>query len=331
MAFTSVSPSLPPSIFFSLVTHNGSAGHHSHGFRTTELPTVKGALEIRVKVELLCKLPPQCYISAPLSFRLFNFSLSPNHITVRRHIVLLLHRSMHTSNMYAVLEDGIAALDVSAAPLTPPNSADQREEEVYKASFDLVQLGSELRKPRIFTCELLQQIKNNKLVIITNLRKPQRQHELSGFDHLTSAGTYKVFRHDESDTPSDNYDCVSVRFMSRVELHPDFQRRFWRSSRTNCQLRVINGLQGKPDWIPVPYSLTLDEAAYSSEHLNTKVMQGYWDALQKTKRLWLEGASRSKILRTTANLAVKHNSITKIVCLGLGALNHDKAFYESGL
>lgn len=52
---------------------------------------------------------------------------------------------------------------------------------------------------------------------------------------------------------------------------------------------------------------------------------------QHIRRFWLESESHRKLLQATDDLAIKQKSTNKIVCLGLGAFNHDKAFYGSSL
>lgn len=61
------------------------------------------------------------------------------------------------------------------------------------------------------------------------------------------------------------------------------------------------------------------------------IMKGYWKALQTTKSLWLQSSSHKKLLQVAEQIASSYKPITKIVCFGLGALNHDKAWYESSL
>lgn len=83
--------------------------------------------------------------------------------------------------------------------------------------------------------------------------------------------------------------------------------------------------------MPVPYVIVAETLAHSKDHKSKKIMQGYWHALQKTAQLWLKSSSRLKILQMADEMALRLKPITKIVCFGLGAITHEKAFYESSL
>lgn len=69
----------------------------------------------------------------------------------------------------------------------------------------------------------------------------------------------------------------------------------------------MNGLPDMADWLPVPCPLTLDELAYSEEHLNDRKIQSYRKALRATKLFWMESNSRSRLLQTTFTLAAIGN------------------------
>jgi hypothetical protein len=238
---------------------------------------------------------------------------------------------MASSNMYAILEDSVAAPDASAPLLTPPASDDENEEQFHHIQFDLAQLESTLGVQGLFTRELLRKIQKQRLSIIVEMKKPSHLRAIAELPHTTCGGTYKVFNSDEDSEPADEYDCVTVRFMSRIELHPDFQRKLSGKSNTSRQLRMINERQGSIDWLPVPYTLALDKMAYSEEHLDKGILQGYWDALTHTRDLWMESNSRIRLLQAINSLAKQQTSINKIVCIGLGAIDLGKAWYQSSL
>ncbi|KAJ4990843.1 hypothetical protein SVAN01_03632 [Stagonosporopsis vannaccii] len=207
------------------------------------------------------------------------------------------------------------------------------QEKVHHMPFNLVQLQEKLDTGAVFTNSLLREIRDQKFAIQSELQRDLRHRTFFNVNHKTRFGEYKVWddsENEDHDTEA-KYNCVSIRLLSRIELHPDFQCYFWKFSRTNRILRVNNGLQGKNNWVPVPYALVVDALVYNEDHKSMEIMQGYWRALQKTKRLWLQSSSRRKILQMSEKIALRFKPITKIVCFGLGALNHDKALYESSL
>ncbi|KAJ8109464.1 hypothetical protein OPT61_g7441 [Boeremia exigua] len=240
---------------------------------------------------------------------------------------------MSASNIYKVLNESTQSeSEDTVIPLEPDWRNDDVGREVYSIPFNLAQLEAQLCTGATFTIDLLQQIRANKIAIHSEMRKARHLRTLTKVDLQTRFGNYKVWsRQEDDDKAENNYGCVTVRLMSRVELHPDFQHKFWKFSAINRILRVTNELQGKNNWVPVPYALVLDTTPWNNEHKDKKIMQGYFNALQTTKRLWLESSSRKKIVQMTERLAARYKNITKIVCFGLGAINHDKAFYESSL
>lgn len=112
-------------------------------------------------------------------------------------------------------------------PLAPPGSDDESEKRIYCTAFSLVQLQSKFGNRKVFTRVILQQIKNNKLAIFSEVQMFPQLRKISYVYHTTPAGSYGLFSHVEDYDPADSYDCVTVRSMSRIELHPDFQRHFW--------------------------------------------------------------------------------------------------------
>ncbi|KAH6642119.1 hypothetical protein C7974DRAFT_350387 [Boeremia exigua] len=215
--------------------------------------------------------------------------------------------------------------------MTPPKFETDllaAQEKVHSLPFNLAHLETKLGTKAIFTPDLLQEIKNNKATICSEMRKAPHFRTLSKIDHTTRFGKYKVWEEDEDD---DDCNHVTIRLMTRVELHPDFQFDYWKYSKINRILRVTNHLQGEKSWVPVPYGFTLESMAWDDEHENKKVMQEYRAALWKTMQLWLKSSSRGKIIQTTDKIAAQHKSITKVVCFGLGALSRDKVWYQSAV
>lgn len=241
---------------------------------------------------------------------------------------------MPASNMYQAFEALQLSVDAKSSTISPkPDRAiEENTEEVHSTTFNLVQLQDKLGTKAVFTTELLEEIKNNKIAIEFEMRNAPHTWTLFNTHYQTRSRKYKTWSPSKhGDDEEDNYKCVTIRLMSRIEMHPDFQAKFWKLSRTNRILRRINKKQSKKEWLPVPYAIKLGNRAYNGEHLNNKVMLGYWHALMKTNQLWYKSSSRAKILQMADKLAIRFEPITKIVCFGLGALSRDPAWYESSL
>ena len=227
---------------------------------------------------------------------------------------------------------------LSPAPSSPELSSSELdwtdesiEKHVYSIPFNLVQLGMKLNGRPIFTRHLLQEIKDNKTAISIEMRKPLHIRKPVIAEHQTQFGNFKIWNPNVDDEDDNDGACVSIHLMSRAELHPDFQRDYWKFSKTNRLLRVSNSPQGKKTWIPAPYALDIGDLASSNDHRDNTIMRSYWKALQNTKSLWLKSSSRAKLLPITNDLALTHKPITKIVCFGLGALNLHKTWWCSAL
>lgn len=239
---------------------------------------------------------------------------------------------MAASNVYNLLA-GLHQLEVTntTSSSEPDWTDEDTQKRVHSTPFNLNYSEAKFGGDAIFTRQLLQEIKSNKIAITTELQKPAQIRRQLDPTYMTVFGKFKVWNLDEEDDFNEDIHLVTIRLMSRVELHPDFQSSFWKVSKTNRMLRVTNQMQEKHDWVPVPYALTLGCAVQNHEHRDMDIMRGYWKAIQNTKSLWLKSSSRRKLLRLAEQLASSYKPITKIVCFGLGALNHDKAWYESSL
>lgn len=249
---------------------------------------------------------------------------------------------MPASNIYEVLgsvpesEANYTSLPPTLSPpkLSPSELdwTDERTEEyVYSIPFNLVQLGTEFNGRPIFTRHLLQEIKDNKTAISTEMQKPLHIRKPVVAEHQSRFGKFRIWNPDIDDADDNDGTCASIHLMTRAELHPDFQKYHWKFSKTNRLLRVSNRLQAKKAWIPAPYTLDIDDLASSNDYRDDTIMRSYWKALQNTKSLWLKSSSCAKLRPIINDLALTHKPITKIVCFGLGALDLSKIWWCSAL
>lgn len=158
---------------------------------------------------------------------------------------------MSTLNIYEVLcsvpESKANYTSLPPAPSSPRLSSsefdwtDERtEEDVYSIPFNVVQLRTKSNGRPIFTRHLLQEIKDNKTAISTEMHKPLHIRKPVVSEHQSRFGKFRVWNPDVDDADDNDGTCASIHFMTRAELHPDFQRYYWKFSKTNRLLRVSN-------------------------------------------------------------------------------------------
>ncbi|KAL6709193.1 hypothetical protein ACN47E_002009 [Coniothyrium glycines] len=131
--------------------------------------------------------------------------------------------------------------------------------------------------------------------------------------------------------PGSHHTDVLVNFLTRVELHPEFQQQARDLSTRLQQLHTYNpDLKGQ--YLLAPYYFTTYERPESVMYENEEQMRPSKTQLAKTKVLWTESKSRSELLATiTRSISSSSKRITKIVCFGLGSLRTGQAWYCSVL
>lgn len=87
----------------------------------------------------------------------------------------------------------------------------------------------------------------------------------------------------------------------------------------------------KTIWIRTLYVLVTGKPDVDLEHMGYSIMKSDWQALSKTKTLWLESRSRTKLISTMQANASKFGAIAKIICVGPGAINLCLEFYHYSL
>ncbi|CAE7021586.1 Transposase protein [Pyrenophora teres f. teres] len=110
----------------------------------------------------------------------------------------------------------------------------------------------------------------------------------------------------------------------------------WRlhGSQTN-QIRLMRrynrSSSSQEKHLTFPYAIATYQRRFNTEHRSSKAMKQYWQALLRTKDFWFASSSRLLLQDLLTSLAKTHAPITKIVCFGLGAINLDKAWYQSAV
>lgn len=157
---------------------------------------------------------------------------------------------MAASNVYDLLA-ALPQLEVNesqpnaVSSLEPDWTDEETQEQIYSVPFNLVHAGVGFNTEAIFTRQLLEDIQSNKNAISANLRKRPRTQRQLDVIYSTAVGDFEVWNSDEEEDFDENVHCVTIRLMSRVELHPGFQSSFWKISKTNRMLRVTNQLQSR--------------------------------------------------------------------------------------
>ena len=145
-------------------------------------------------------------------------------------------------------------------------------------------------------------------------------------DHVDASGLnkkkYRVWNRDDV-----NANTIQVEYLSRVEMHPDFQSQHGNQIKT---LRRYNK-DHKQDCIDTPYTFITYDRCFFNEHKNLAKMRTYWNTLQHTKQLWIASSAKRQLIRAFQETAKTCAPITQVVCFGMGALNLKKNWYQSAI
>jgi hypothetical protein len=205
---------------------------------------------------------------------------------------------------------------------------DEDLEIVFGYRVDLITQESQHKRKPIYTRGLLNDVK----LFVDQIREGfSIRPDQRGFQNLYGYGlnhnSYKIWRLDNNNL---NSNFIQVEYLSRVEMHPEFQHRYGIHSDQIKALREYNK-DSKNDCIDTPYTFITFDPQCLNEHQDTAKMQEYWAAMMHTKRLWKESSSRRKLREDFEETAKRCVPITQVVCFGLGALNLNKKFYHSAI
>lgn len=128
-------------------------------------------------------------------------------------------------------------------------------------------------------------------------------------------------------------DVVCVEYMSRIQLHPGFQEACWSFTDATLCMRACNKelTDQEKSWIPVLYVFRFGGRAKNDDHKNDEIMRAYYGRLSYTGRLWLKSSSRTGIRSVIKAMMSRSKPITKIVCIGLGAISLRSDLYHSSI
>ncbi|CAA9959579.1 hypothetical protein PTMSG1_02996 [Pyrenophora teres f. maculata] len=209
------------------------------------------------------------------------------------------------------------------------DSDDEEFERAVSYSVDLVSQENAVNKAPVFTRSLFEVLKTHVDQLNQEFSLPPAQRTLNEIYAPGPEGKQpKIW--DFCGKTGDN--SIQVHYFARVELHPDFQR--LHGSQTN-QIRLMRrynqSSSSQEKHLTFPYAIATYQRRFNTEHRSSKAMKQYWQALLRTKDFWFASSSRLLLQDLFTSLAKTHAPITKIVCFGLGAINLDKAWYQSAV
>ena len=256
---------------------------------------------------------------------------------------------MSSQNMYALLEDDHSNDGEDHKTVNPTSDSvladdthsfhEDEEEEEYdedeeqydeedNMSHTLFDLQALARQP-VFTRELLQQIASHTRSILTTQKWLNRKLGPSSLYWESTNGTQaRIWK------GIDGANDVRVNYMTRVEMSLQFQRRFGNNWNRSKPLRTLNPYlpHRELNELAVPYYLESFRRAPDSTHLDTEGMNWWRNTLSRTQDLWENSLSWLQLRRIVQQGASRlRTPITKIVCIGLGELDMDPAFYQSAI
>ncbi|KAJ4356566.1 uncharacterized protein N0V89_004600 [Didymosphaeria variabile] len=213
---------------------------------------------------------------------------------------------------------------------TPPptNNESQDDEFVYYESgepyykwevnsFNVAEFEERYGNRPIFTREFLRYIAKKKDDADSALQK-DKSLTLFHTPRIEEPGHGDRFIIGEvRDSHHYDDDIVSVRYLSRVELHPEFQQ-LRRTSESVGLLREYNDdVDTEGDWLPVPFALQLVERDQSTYHADVNKMGEWRDHLQQMKKFWINSKACKDIGDAILGCPIP---VQRIVCFGLGTL-----------
>ncbi|KAF2438633.1 hypothetical protein P171DRAFT_491289 [Karstenula rhodostoma CBS 690.94] len=183
--------------------------------------------------------------------------------------------------------------------------------------FNIDEFEKEFGNWRIFTRKFLQQIAQKKEVAETALQEGKRLTLLHCPSHGEPESGEKFAVVVMTNNGFDRDVKVSVRYLSRVELHRGFQQ--LRHTSNSVELLRDYNFDPDIDWIQVPYVLDFINRNDVQSHKNMKEMVEWRNQLQRTKKLWKDSIACTEV-RDAILSCPKTVRITRIVCFGLGTL-----------
>ena len=210
----------------------------------------------------------------------------------------------------------------------PPENEEDPDLEIMHTTFDVLALEEQQHHKPVFTKGMLRRIAHDVACILSEQSKAVGQRTTGSIHHEINGRSTKVWK------AVDNANSITINYMTRVELCPAFQERFATIHKRSKSLQGLNTsmTEREPNAVSAPYFIESYRRAPDTTHLNPALMKLRHAKLHRTQELWTASTSCTNLLSVIRIGAGKLKTpITKIVCIGLGKLNSDPAFYQSAL
>lgn len=205
----------------------------------------------------------------------------------------------------------------------------EEDDKARLALFDLSFLEREQGHAPVFTRALLKRIAADMAFIALEQSKPLSQRRPTSLQYAHPNGQkVKVWN------ALRVANAVQINYSTRIEMVPGFQRRWgdaWSRSRT---LRDLNPNM-KPDQLATsvpPYHIISYQRFYDDRHLDPALMCDYRAKLAHIQQLWSKSAACRQVSDAVSHGAAQLRApVKKIVCIGLGRIRLEPAWYGSTL
>lgn len=202
---------------------------------------------------------------------------------------------------------------------------DEELKEYEEPFFDMVEFDKTHDNKPVFTREMLQSIQNVKLDALSK-SKLKVDSEIVYTPSPNERGYGEEFVVGRiHERPNYGNKKISVRFLSCIEMHPEFQK-FKPGSEPIETLREYNLVPGQSDYIPVPFVLNWDDRVAGSSHENAAQMALRRSQLRDLIKIWESSTVKKLFLdcfRSSNALRSSNVRIKRIICFGLGSLTFD--------
>lgn len=237
-----------------------------------------------------------------------------------------------SKNIYDALSEQVQSLDIEEEWSDDEIlGKDDDGEFVYKWEvnfFNVDEFEKTWGNKPIFTRKKLEEIKNAKKNLYDKDRKGADSVEvyIPGPGEIASGERFVVGKTCEDEDY--DYRKIIVCFLSRIEMHPEFQK-LRTCSEWVEKLRTLNE-EKRDKWLPVPFLLNWMELG-SSDHNDAELMARRRHQLQESKKLWEKSDLREQFhraFRSALALGSKATRIKRIACFGLGSLQFNHSTRE---
>lgn len=212
--------------------------------------------------------------------------------------------------------------------IEPENQSSRNWRRLAYTDYDLIELEHREDKRPLYTPSVLKRAAKDIQYVLSEQAKPDSKRDLGTIHYPQTDDTeVKIWE------PKKNADMVMIYYMNRVELNPDFRRRFGNTSTNLSHLFNLNDelTDAEKVRIHAPYTLSSKKKFNNNAHKNKVNMVAMRKYLLRTQQLWEKSGSRQEICSRVLLGAADTTPITKILCMGLGELRNKPGWYGSTL